>query len=760
MTKDMARKTKYMPFFIVLILFLLSAGFQPLSNNTAPKTKVEEIVAQFPAENINIQDRLAADIFSRGPKAVTDICMAIDAPGEDQDTAYRYALSGMAAYAGRIENENARRMFVDSIADAIKKHPKEKAKPFLIYMLELTGRRDAVKVLRRCLQNPELCNPAARALQSIGTHSAEKALRQALSSAPASCRISIIKHLGETRDQKAVKKIVPYASHSNPELRQTALFALANSGSPEAKDILIKSNVLTSPQERAQAPHLLLLYTRRLAENGRFSAALDLAYRIMRNYRAPQEAHISAAALNLVVNIRGQDAMEALLEAADNPSLEIRGQAYRLAAEFPGVNISKTWIQKAENSAPLIKAEVITMLAYRGDTASIDYIHKNLKAENIQVRQAALKAAAVCTDEKMLPDLMDLLSRSSEDDLASISQALLRMPGDSAVSAAAAVFTNVSPEAQAALLGILSARHARVFADLAFRHLQSENETLSQAAFSSLEHMSSASDMDRLVELMFQLQDTQKINQVQKALAASANQIPQMESRAGPILKALDKAEGEKRIDFLQTLSEIGGRQALRAVLDAYYGDDLKLKSAAVYTLSEWPDFSAVNHLLQIIQESNSGKNRYLAMQGFTRLVTDLEETPSQKADWMKKIIGLPLNDAEAKIVLSGLSQIKSRKSLSMAEKFFSQSGLERETAWAIMQIILPTPEKEGMQGEDLIPFLQKALEIIDNDYDRERISRYIETLQSARAKVTARISRAPDPRKTRPHSFKVAPVV
>jgi HEAT repeat protein len=760
MTKEKAGTTKYTPFFIVLILFLLSAGFFPLSKDNAAKTEVEEIVAQFPAENINIQYRLAADIFSLGSKAVTDICMAVAAPGEDQDTAYRYALSGMAVYAGRIENEKERRMFVDSIADAIKNHPQEKAKPFLIYMLELTGRRDAVKILRRCLQNPELCSSAARALQSIGSRSAKKALRQALSSASASCRIPIIKHLGETRDQKAVKKIIPYASHSNPELRQTALFALANSGSPEAKDILLKSNILTSPRERAQAPHLLLLYTRRLAEDGRSSAALDLANKIMRNYRAPQEAHISAAALSLVVDMHGQEAMEALLEAADHPSLEMRGQAYRLAAEFPGVDISQAWIQKAEASPPLIKAEVLTMLADRGDAASKDYIHKNLKAENTQVRQAALKAAAVCPDEKMLPDLMNLLHRSSEDDLASISQALLRLPADSAVSAAAAVFTNVSPEAQAALLGVLSARHARVYADLAFRHLQSENDTLSHTAFSSLEHMVSASDMDRLVELMFQLEDTQKITQAQRALAASANQIPQLESRAGPILKALEKAEGEKRIDFLQILSEIGGRQALRSVLDAYHEDDLKLKSAAVYTLSEWPDFTAVNHLLQIVQETSSGKNRYLAMRGYTRLVTDLEEIPSQKADWMKKIIDLPQNDAEAKIVLSGLSQIKSRESLSMAEQFFSWSGLERETARTIMQIILPTPEKEGMQGEELIPFLQKTLDILDNDYDRERISRYMETLQSARARVTARISRAPDSRKTRPHSLRVAPVV
>ncbi len=760
MTKARITRNKNIPACIILTLFLGSAGFLPLNKDALKVSGVDEIIAQFPAENNQQQYQLAADIFSLGSKAVKIICMGLEAPGKGRDTAYRYALKGMADYAGRIENEKERRLFVDAVADSLKKHPNNDAKPFLILMLQLTGRHDAVKPLRQCLEDPELCAPAARALKTIGTASAEKALRKALSSSPDACRVSIIKHLGELRSQKAVKKIIKYASHENPELRQSALYALANSGSPAAEVILLKSHVLTSPLERAQAPHLLLLYSRRLAEDGRTAAALHFARRIIRNFRAPQEIHTAAAALSLIVDAGGKEAMNHLLEAADNPNPEFRGQAYRLAVNFSGEDFTQAWIQKAGNSSPGIKSEIIAMLAERGDPSSHKYILENLRAEEPEVRKAALKAAAVCADKNMLPVLISLLSKSSEEDLSYIIQALLRMPADSTVKAAVNVFNDVSPEAKASLLQILSARRARTYSSLAISNLQSKNEQLRQAAFSSLEHMVSASDSGCLVKLMFQMEEKQKITQVQKALAASANQIHEPEARAVPILNALEEAKGDKRIDFLRPLAEIGGQKALAAVLESYNEGDLKMKTAAVYTLSEWPDFSAAGHLLLIARKTKWRKNRYLALQGFTRLVAESVLSSEQKSDWMKKTVGIPQNNAEAKVILSGLSRIKAREALDMAEQFYSWPGLKKEAAWAVMQIILPSPEKEGMRGMDLIPSLRITLDIIENEYDRERILRYMETIHSARAKVTARISPAPDSSSIRAHSWRVAPVV
>jgi HEAT repeat protein len=760
MIKAKTEIKKYIPAGVMLALFLGSAGFFPTKKNNFSADTVNKIAAQFPAESNERQYQLAGDIFALGSKAVKIICMGLDAPGEGRDTPLRFALSGMASYTGRIENEKERRMFVDAVADSLQKHPDKKAKPFLIQMLQQTGRHDAVKPLQRYLRDPDLCGCTARALQTIGTPFAEKILRQALSSAPVTCRAILIKHLGEFRTSKALKKIMEYASHSNPELRQAALFALANSGSLKAEEILLKSHVLASPIERAEAPHLLLLYARRAAENGRSRAALELANRIIRNFRAPQEIHVAAAALSLIVDLRGKEALSILLEAADNPDPKYRGQAYRLAADFSGKDVTEAWIQKAGNSPPALQAEIITMLAGRRDPASVHYIHHNLNAEDALVRKAAFKAAADCGEEKMLPDLIRLLSRASDDELAYITQALLRMPADLAVTAAVNSFENVPPEAQVSLMHVLSARRARTHSGLVFSHLQSQNEKLRHAAFLSLENMVSASDIGRLVDLMFQLKDRQKISLVQKALAASANRISELEDRAAPIINALEKAEGDKRIDFLRPLAQIGGRKALKAVLFAYRNDDIKMKTAAVYTLSEWPEFTAVEHLLNIAQKTKWRKNRYLALQGFTRLVTESEISPSLKSDWMKKAIDLPQNDAEAKVILSGLSRIKSREALNIAEQFYGWSGLEKETAWAVVQIILPAPEKEGVKGADLIPHLQKTLEIIENEYDRERILRYIETLHSARANVTARISRAPDCSRIRPHSWSVAPVV
>ena len=750
---------KFAGIFSCWILFLGISGLSSFGDS-ALAGRLDEIISRFPAENTQIRNQLAAAIFELGKKGIKQICIRIKSPEEGGDVAERYALSGLAAYAGRLERENERRIFVDAVSDSLKNHPEPKAKPFLIRMLQLTGRRDAVKSLRRCLRVPELCRPAARALRIIGTGDAEKSLLKALNSAPLSCSAALIQHLGELRSQKAVKKIIPFASSSHPEIKQAALFALANSGSPEAEEILLKSPVLAPPEERKKAPSLLLLYSRRLAEEGRKKTALSFAEKILNNYQNPGEISHAAAALELIVEIQGPEAVSKLMQIMKNPNPELRHQAYRLADCIPGEEVSKMWIERAEISPPVIQAEILTMLGKRGDRPSRKYIHEKLKSNLPRIRESALRAAAFTADEKILPVLIHLLFTASEKELPLISRVLLRMPAEAAVSAASEVFMDVSPEARISLLEVLSARRARGYSRLAFSQVESRSESLRKASLASLENLVTASDIHRVIKLLFQLEDRQEVSLVQKALIAGAHQIPDEENRAEPVLSALEKAEGEKRIDFLRTLSGIGGEKALNTVWAFYSDENFKMKTAAVYTLSEWPDFRAADKLEKIARHTTADKFRYLALQGYIRVVTESEQSPGWKEDQIKRVRDLPENDPEAKIILSGLSRIKSRGALKMAEKFYLRPGLEKETAWTVIQIILPQPEKEGMTGKDLIPVLKKTLGYIENDYDRERILQYIEKLQSPRAKVTARTSRAPEFNNVRLHSSRVAPVV
>ncbi len=754
------KRSKYILFLFLLSLFIASTGFVPLKyRSDVPASEIDDILSRLPSENNAQLAGFAEKLFSLGPKGLKKICLRVQAPGESKDTTARYAISGLAVYAGRIENERRRRMLVNALADALRDHPNKRAKPFLIQMLRLTGRRDAVKPLSRCLKAPGLCRPAARALRSIGTAAAKKTLLKALKDAPVKCRITLVKHLGELRTQK-IKKIIPYISHKNPELRQTALFALANSGMPEAEEYLLQSYVLSSPMERAGAPHLLLLYARRLAAGNRPEAALNLSRKIIENFRAPREIHIASAALSLIVDIQGKKAMPDLLNAAKSTQSELRGQAFRLAGAFKEEELTRTWIDTAENTDPDVKAEIIAHLGDCCDESAGMYILENLTADIREVRQAALEAAAACAQPKMLPDLINHVQTAPEADLPFITQALLRMPAGPTIAAAANIFPHVSPKAKIALLQVLSARRARAHSDLAFSQLENKNDELRETAFSSLENMVSASDISRLIDLLFQLNDRKEINFAQNALAASVNQIPRAGNRTAPVLEALKKAEVNKRIDFLRPLSKIGGQKALQAVVEAHKESDLRMKTAAVYTLSEWPEFSAAGPLLEIARKTKWRKHRYLALQGITRLVTESDLPSSRKVEWFNQVIALPQHQENVRVILSGLSKIKSREALSMAEGFYSWEGLEKETAWAVIQIILPSPEKEGMQGADLIPHLEKTLNIIQNEYDRERILRYIENLQPVRAKVTARISLAPAANSTRLHSCNVAPVV
>jgi HEAT repeat protein len=715
---------------IFLALSFIVASGAAVDTKETEETDVQSVLKRFPAQSAVERDQLASELLHLGSQGILKVCRKIVPPGTGDDTQARYALHALTTYTNQKGLERARELYAKTLAKALEKTVDREVKAFVIRQLQQVGKEESVKPLKKCLIDQRLCEPAAQALLSIGTEEAEKALLRSLGKTCQACRITIIKALGEMRCRKAAKKILRYAYSTDKELRQVTLFALANIGDPLADRVLKNISVTATSYERIKAPTLYLLYARRLAESGNTEKCGGICRRLIKNYTAPQESHISCQALSVLADVWGDKAFGDVLQAVGSPNQELRWTALELAERFPGEEATSAWLERMAEVPPEVQAEIIIMLGKRGEKAALPALRQKLKSQEKIVRLAAIPAVSCLGGSHVLSGLMPLLQNGEAEEVQAVKRALLGFPGDLVIPEAVQALDKVPPVSQAALLEVLSEKHAREQVDVVFCLTENENEDVRRAALAALENMVNHNDLSRVIQLLLNTGNARERRLVQNAVVASANQIPEPEKRAHLLIEVLKKTEGEKRAILLRPFSHIGGKKALQTVIEETKSDDIKVQTAAVFVLADWPDLAAADELFRICRETTEKKFLLIAMSGYVRLI--VESNLDENAKFLRLIQAMDVtSDNAAKgIVFNGLGKVKTAQALGFVIASLDDKDMQSHAARAAGEIFLSAPEldweKELSSPESLSVLIKSARLVQDNKLQR-RMDRLIQ---------------------------------
>jgi HEAT repeat protein len=716
----------FAPAIAFSMLLLSSCASARHTQVSHPRFHTAEIVQRFPAQSSSERDQAADDLIALGFDGILSVCSMLAPPGEKDDTRIRYALHGVTMRVNRTGQEVPRALYSRVLIKALQNAPHEEVKAFLIREIQLTAGDEAVSPLSFYLRDPRLCDPAAQALTAIGSTKVEASLRAALASASGHQRVILIRALGEMRSAAAVPQILAYANAQEPELRQVSLFALANIGDPAAEDVLIRYPVLSSAYERIQAPALLLRFAQRLGEAGYKRKTVRLCHLLIKNYTAPQESQIPCTALTILVDTLGETAQDDLLNSMDSPLKDVRARALELSLTLPGPGVTTKWLIKLENQPPEIQAEIIRMLGQRKDTTALPSVKDKLTSPHAALRQAAVTAASRLAGAEILSEIWPLLNTEDPGEISVIQQVLLQYPTAKIVPEAAARLEFVSAPAQVALIEILAERQAVQYADKVLQMTDNDQKAVHKAALTALEKLVSSEHISHILELLTTAEQPSDIPALQNALVAAAGQIPEKEERAIQILEAYEKSEDQHKPDLLRPLARIGGKAALQLVIRETATSIPRVRAAALYALSQWPEIQAAEPLLELCRRSDDPKLLYTGLQGYIRLVREAEMPAENKVSMLKEVMDLPLGTQEKNVLISGLSDVKSLAALELASGFLDEPEVASRAARAMLRTALPEPGVSGLMQRRVIPLLKRAETYIDDDYELQRISAHI----------------------------------
>jgi HEAT repeat protein len=673
------------------------------------KARVSSIIGRFPAETSAARDALCADLIKLGPAALAEACARVLPPGAGDDSKARFAVNGLAVYVTRAGAETERLLFARTLLAALAAKPDKQVASFVMTQLQLAGRRESVKPLAGFLRDDVLAGPAAAALQAIGGPEASRTLLKGLDAAPRSARIPIVDALGEMRGREAVKKLLPLAESSDEDLRRAARFALANIGDPAAGAVLSEVRVASSRGERAQAPGLYLLFGRRLAESGRTAEALAAARAILDSHNGPEESQVASDALTLLVSILKDKAVPDLLHAVDSPVLALRGAALEMAETVGQGDATTRWIDKASASASEVRAGIIGMLGRRGDKTALPFVRESLTNGDETVRLAAIPAAARLGGETVLPDIFGLFGAGTEKTVSAAKTALLGFDGRQVVPEAVRLLDGTPLPGKTALVEIIGEKGAKQEFDRIFALASDPEPATRAAALGALAKLGGEQDLPRLVGLLEKATDGDDIGRLQEAVAAAGRRSTIPADRGAALVALLQNAPTDRKVAILRTLPRVGGDKALEAAIRESASAEGQTQTAAVYALSQWPDYAAAAELLRLATTTQNKKHRLMAVEGYVRLVGRADMAGQRRLALFQDLLARPFDDADKKAVIAGAAEVREPEALRLLAAHLDNPVLgEAASAGLIEMASEQAPQERWLSGEEAYSVLRR----------------------------------------------------
>lgn len=713
---------------LVLVLLLLSAMTVSSQDTRVLATKVADVLARFPATSSAHSDRLAEEILNLGETGIAEIAKQLLPAGSGNDTAARFALNSIAAYASQFGVESKRVLAEKALVAALAAASDTEVQTFLLSQLRLVGREEAVKATEYYLLDAALYEPATQLMLSVASPAARQALARALPKATEGNQVTIVKALGELKAEDANSALIALANAQNMAMRKTALAALANIASAHSyATMTAAARKVNFQYDPANATGALLAYARNLGEKGDVVTCEKVCRLIMKTCIDPERLATSSAALGILVDNRGHDVLPDLLRAVDSKDRAYRNAALNHAQKITGVAATRRWVAKAQSAGPELRAEIIGMLGRQGDVRALPFLRSSLNAPESEVCLAAAEALAHLKKADAADDLLPLLKTRTGQDARRIAGILQWTIDERHLDSLAVMLDGLSPAAKAGAIEVIGAKAGKRYFDKIFAMTSDANGEVKAAAFGALKNLGSPKDVPALLRVLDSSDDAALVKEAQQAVVKAAHQAEPAQTRARLLLEAMRTSPHPERI--FEVLPDIGGAEALRAVMEQFDQPEPDRKTAAFRALVRWKDPEAAQRLYAICA-SGDAEFRDEAFNGYVRQILASSWPSEQKLLQYRNILALANNAGERRSVIRALERLKTFQSFMVAASYIDDPEIGHDAAGAAMRIALPSSgARDGLSGTIVRDVLNKVIQVLrgaESEYDKENIRRYL----------------------------------
>jgi HEAT repeat protein len=561
----------------------------------------------------------------------------------------------------------------------------EKEKDDACCQLAVVGSQAAVPALARLLADDRFNHLARYALETIPGPSADVALRAELTSLRGRSLVGVVGSLGVRRDKKAVKPLAGLLGDDDLEVVQAAALALGSIASPDSIKALQTALPRAAIVNQTAFGEALLRGAEATLAIGKTKRALSIYEQLTEMTQLP--TRIRAAALRGEIIARGSKGQTLLKQSLASPEYELFSVAIRVSLESRRPDRTKVITESLPQLSSDRKLVAFKALGALGDDCAVSALLPLTKTGDKSMRLAAIQAAAATGKPAVVPVMVELLGEADADFANAAQDALAAITHPTAAAAVEALLTN--PSAQLRVAGIKLVVRRRMIAavpDL-LKAAGDPDRTVRVAALNGLGKLGSPSVLQPLLQFAPSLSDATELELARDAARTICVRSGNPSACASAIISVCNKASPAAKATFLSVLGAVGGPEALEAIRLALSDGHPEVHNAAVRTLTEWPDFSAAPALLQVIGTATENSEHDLAFSGFINMIRESAVANDEKLKWLTAAANLARTPGDKKLVLAGLGDISSVKSLRAVTPYLSEAEVAEDASASALRI-------------------------------------------------------------------------
>jgi HEAT repeat protein len=718
--------------FVTGISLLLLSATSFSQDKRTIETKIADLLAQLPANDLQYTSKLMGDMLALGEQGIKKICDQIIPDGKGDDTKARFAVESFSRFLSGPGKEKDRSEWEKICLTYVLSQNDPGVKDFFIKQIQLIGGDASVEFLKKYLSDRNNCYPAVSAISAIGGKKAEEALAESLKDMNLPCAAAVMNALAAMNSQLAVNEYILWSADKNINTRASAYNALARSNSALAYPVLL--NAAKSYQyrwERTGATSALLNYARMIGEAGDLKTTDKICKLLISKCNDKLTFQNKTEALKIYVSFHGLDAISYILKAAAHPDKKFRNSAINMTSLITDNAVVKNWIGYFPKAIPEAKPEIIAMLGDRMDKQALPLITGSLNDQDPAVRTAAAEAVTKLSGKGSVPLLIGyLMKHNSSDDQAAAVAALKSVSGNSEISQLKPVLKDGSTEAKISVIELMAWNKGHEYFIEILPFSSSSDDKIKAAALKALVSLAGPGDQKELIRLIAENNNPVYLTDLQAALAVAANKTAETEKRSVFILEAMSGTIGKEKL--IPVLAKTGGRQALAVVLKEFENGTSEMREVCFKALTSWRDYSASSALYEICA---SGNKTYEApaFAGYVRQIRTSSLPDEQKLLFFRKIMPYALSPERKNQILTETGKLKTYQSLFFTANYLDDPSTSATAAKSIMYIALPSvTSRAGMYGTNVREILSIAMTKLkgqESEYDHEMIKKYLDNM-------------------------------
>ena len=681
--------------------------------------------------------------------------------------------------------------------------------------LAIIGTKKAVAPLAALLSDEKLSHMARYGLEPIPDPAVDKAFRDALGKLKGRPLVGVIGSIGVRRDTKAVPALSKLQHNPDRDVAQAASRALGSIGTSDAAKALTSAmEAASTPINSLARNEGLLRCAERLAADGKRDEAIGIydqlrgmdahqvrggalrgailtrgrdGVALLRENLRSKDYIMFSAAVQAAQEMKGGDVTKALTDgvkglSADNQILIIlalgkRGDAGAVPA-LSGLaksgekSVRIAAIKALPDIGNASAAPVLAGLLSDGDNEISKASQEALAALPGGEVDAAVMAMLKSGDTSQRLTALELIKRrrmtnvavallkATEDNDESVRTAGIRMLGDLAGAVEFGVLVELLLEARSSAeiraaeraLSTTCTREAKPSAGKVTIHkavyrgvegggsadVTKKVAKMVEAGSLSIEASNSnfgdaAPGIVKELRVEFAANGVTQIKTVREGQTISLLVGATPEAFVDELCSALAKAPTQQKLALLRVLSVTGGPKALQAVRAAVDDSNADVHRAAIRALGAWKSVDAAPHLLVLAKKSTNQNEKTLCLRGYLGLASSISLPDDQRLSMCRQVEGVIERNEEKKLLLGALGNIDSTEALAMIMPYLDEPATREEAsmgALAIAERLLKAPGAPRVASK-LIQPLEKVTKITTDAKTAQRAKGLLKQAQS-----------------------------